>query len=404
MAKPMEKYVAFAFGVVFVVVLLVLATQYPNPTPFQYTVFRIVLALAAGGVAAMIPGFLTVQVSNAIRAGGALAVFLIAYFYSPAELVGVKVKSEQELEVEKPVVLLSPSQSTGASVLQSAVPLSNANAQSSKRLPSLTVTSSSQFGDSETISARYEALTIDGAKVQIPSGATIVANEIVGVRGGALIGTDFSIVARRLANIKVDISAARAPEAVAGTVRIYAKLVENTTVLAGGAQGSNGLPGAAGTNGADGASGRDGRCDGFGRWRAAQAGGNGGDAGSGSDGATGGDGGPGGVIILTTVISPVSSSFDVAGGLAGRGGPGGVAGSPGRGGTGGRGCTGLGGSQENNADGRPGRPGQPGQPGPSGRPGTAGEYRLLLVRSFDPIVARLTSLSNGQLHSALAVP
>jgi hypothetical protein len=75
--KSVERYFAFGFGIVFVVVLMVLAIYFPNPTPFQYTVFRIVLALASGGVAAMIPGFLTVQVSTWLRAGGTLAVFVI---------------------------------------------------------------------------------------------------------------------------------------------------------------------------------------------------------------------------------------------------------------------------------------------------------------------------------------
>ena len=53
MNKSLERYLAFGFGVIFVVVLLVLAYRFPYPTPFQYTVFRIVLALAAGGVAAI---------------------------------------------------------------------------------------------------------------------------------------------------------------------------------------------------------------------------------------------------------------------------------------------------------------------------------------------------------------
>ena len=85
------------------IVLIVLAIKFPNPTPFQYTVFRIVLALAAGGVAAMMPGFLTITVSNWIRASGALAVFVVVYFYSPVGLTGVKVKTDQDVEIEKPV-------------------------------------------------------------------------------------------------------------------------------------------------------------------------------------------------------------------------------------------------------------------------------------------------------------
>jgi len=82
-----ERIAIFIFGVAFVLTLLALAIKFPEPTPFQYTVFRIVLALAAAGVAALIPGFIQVQYRDAIRAGGALAVFVIVYFFSPASLV-----------------------------------------------------------------------------------------------------------------------------------------------------------------------------------------------------------------------------------------------------------------------------------------------------------------------------
>jgi hypothetical protein len=46
------------------------------------------LALAGGGVGAVIPGFLDVSMKVgtklALRAGGALAVFVVLYFWSPA--------------------------------------------------------------------------------------------------------------------------------------------------------------------------------------------------------------------------------------------------------------------------------------------------------------------------------
>ena len=83
----MQQIFAFSFGVAFVIVLLLLAVAISNPTPFQYTVFRVVLALAAAGVAAMIPGFLQVNISSWLRAGGALGVFAVVYFYNPAELI-----------------------------------------------------------------------------------------------------------------------------------------------------------------------------------------------------------------------------------------------------------------------------------------------------------------------------
>jgi hypothetical protein len=85
--KAVQRRVAFTFGVVFIVVLLVLALFVPEPSPFQYTVFRIVLALAAAGAAAMIPGFIEFNIPGWLRAGGALAVFIVVFFYNPASLV-----------------------------------------------------------------------------------------------------------------------------------------------------------------------------------------------------------------------------------------------------------------------------------------------------------------------------
>jgi hypothetical protein len=80
---------ASLFGVVFVVTFLVIAVRFPNPTEFQRTVFRIILALSAAGVAAMIPGFISLEMGAsqglALRAGGAIAVFTLVYFFNPAK-------------------------------------------------------------------------------------------------------------------------------------------------------------------------------------------------------------------------------------------------------------------------------------------------------------------------------
>ena len=87
MAKSTERLIALACGVIFVAAILTLAVFIPTPSPFQYQVFRIVLALAAAGFVSMTPGFLQVTISTWMRAGGALAVFVIVYFYNPATLV-----------------------------------------------------------------------------------------------------------------------------------------------------------------------------------------------------------------------------------------------------------------------------------------------------------------------------
>lgn len=86
-----EKIAAFVFGVIFVTALLSIAIVFPEPTPFQYQVFRIILALACAGVAAVIPGLLDLRTDSlmglVIRAGGALAVFVLVYLVNPAQLV-----------------------------------------------------------------------------------------------------------------------------------------------------------------------------------------------------------------------------------------------------------------------------------------------------------------------------
>ncbi len=94
--------IAFIFGATFVVALLVLAIVRPTPSPFQFLVFRITLSLAAAGVAAMIPGFINLEVSPSvglvIRAGGALAIFVIVFFFNPAPIAKPDPEAQQPLE------------------------------------------------------------------------------------------------------------------------------------------------------------------------------------------------------------------------------------------------------------------------------------------------------------------
>lgn len=82
-----ELIAIFSFGVVFVIVLVLVALTLPSPTEFQQLIFRIVLALAAAGIGALIPGLLTIRIKNLLRAGGALGVFVVVYFFNPATYV-----------------------------------------------------------------------------------------------------------------------------------------------------------------------------------------------------------------------------------------------------------------------------------------------------------------------------
>jgi len=82
-----ERMLAFIFGVVFVVVMLAIALFVPNPTPTQWFTFRVVLSLAAAGVGAMLPGLISVTAGPYVKAGGALALFVLVFWFNPAKLV-----------------------------------------------------------------------------------------------------------------------------------------------------------------------------------------------------------------------------------------------------------------------------------------------------------------------------
>jgi hypothetical protein len=84
----LELRLAFLFGCLSLAAVLWLAFRGRVLTDQQFELLRIVLALAGGGVGAVIPGFLDVNVKVStklvLRAGGALAVFVVLYFWSPA--------------------------------------------------------------------------------------------------------------------------------------------------------------------------------------------------------------------------------------------------------------------------------------------------------------------------------
>ena len=82
-----DRVAAFAFGVVFIGVMLIVAIFYPQPTRFQEFTFRLILALAAAGIGAILPGLIVANVGKFVRAGGAAAFFVIVFWFNPPELV-----------------------------------------------------------------------------------------------------------------------------------------------------------------------------------------------------------------------------------------------------------------------------------------------------------------------------
>lgn len=84
-----EKIALFLFGVFFLIVMLAMAVAIPNPSPLQWRVFGLVLALIAAGIGAVVPGLIQIHVTPWIRGGGAAALFVLVYLFNPAVIVSV---------------------------------------------------------------------------------------------------------------------------------------------------------------------------------------------------------------------------------------------------------------------------------------------------------------------------
>lgn len=83
--------IAISSSLFFIVVMLIIALFVKNPTAFQFFVFRVIISLAAGGFGAALPGFMYLDLpiwkKGAIRASGALGLFVLVYLINPAGLV-----------------------------------------------------------------------------------------------------------------------------------------------------------------------------------------------------------------------------------------------------------------------------------------------------------------------------
>ncbi|MBP7960899.1 MAG: HEAT repeat domain-containing protein [Caldilineaceae bacterium] len=88
--KPWERIIALIAALAWVGLIGFLVVR-NEPLDPNLTVFvRIILSVMAGILGAVIPGFLSVDIKKsglAIRAGGALALFVISYFFTPTVIV-----------------------------------------------------------------------------------------------------------------------------------------------------------------------------------------------------------------------------------------------------------------------------------------------------------------------------
>jgi len=101
--RPWEIVAAFSFGVIFLTAILTTALFKPDPTAYQYTVFRIILSLAAAGIGAILPGLFEIR-NKVVSASGALAMFLVVFFGAPAALSPVLKEPEEIAENSQPSI------------------------------------------------------------------------------------------------------------------------------------------------------------------------------------------------------------------------------------------------------------------------------------------------------------
>jgi hypothetical protein len=79
-----KTLIAFVFGAIFVITILVFTAVVKNPSPTEIWTYRIILALAAAGVAAILPGFIDIKYKGFVQAGGAIGVFVLILLAFPA--------------------------------------------------------------------------------------------------------------------------------------------------------------------------------------------------------------------------------------------------------------------------------------------------------------------------------
>jgi hypothetical protein len=81
--------IPLVLGIVLTLTALVLAFVFSQPTALQAQLIRSTFALGAGGLASQIPGLLNVQLSvggqATITAAGAIAVYIVTFFFKPAK-------------------------------------------------------------------------------------------------------------------------------------------------------------------------------------------------------------------------------------------------------------------------------------------------------------------------------
>jgi len=110
-----KALIAFVFGAIFIITILAFATLVKDPSSTAIWTYRVILALAAGGVAAILPGFIDVKYKSFVQAGGAIGVFVLVLMAFPTPSAAPGKPAATEKAAEAPAQAASPAASTEGS-------------------------------------------------------------------------------------------------------------------------------------------------------------------------------------------------------------------------------------------------------------------------------------------------
>jgi hypothetical protein len=97
-----KALIAFVFGAIFIITILAFATIVKDPSSTAIWTYRVILALAAGGVAAILPGFIDVKYKSFVQAGGAVGVFVLVLMAFPTPSPAPEKSAATEKAAEAP--------------------------------------------------------------------------------------------------------------------------------------------------------------------------------------------------------------------------------------------------------------------------------------------------------------
>jgi hypothetical protein len=91
-------------GMAFIVLDIILAYSYSDPPATIYTLYKLIAALGAAGISSGFTGFFSIELSNKIKAGGALAIFACVFYIFPptSNNVHPKVITTNDCQIIKP--------------------------------------------------------------------------------------------------------------------------------------------------------------------------------------------------------------------------------------------------------------------------------------------------------------